>query len=101
MMRMGQNLSNEVIWKFEITPAVAREGSISLPRGAQILSVGTQGDSVCLWARVNKHERRASQRRVAVVATGDVVPENVDLLGRVDVFPEGLVFHVFIGEEDA
>nr|DAQ92116.1 MAG TPA: hypothetical protein [Caudoviricetes sp.] len=61
---------NNVIYKYQIenTP----EQSIMLPKGAKILSVGTQnGRDVSMWAAVNPNNE-LEERRLIVIETGVV-----------------------------
>jgi len=35
------------VWKFVLQPGI----SLSMPKGAEILSVASQGNDICLWAK--------------------------------------------------
>jgi len=83
----------QAIWKFEL-PNDERV-MITMPGGAEVLHVGAQGDSICLWARVDL-DVELEQRRFHVISTGH---EHEDLpevyLGTVLLFNGRLVLHVF------
>lgn len=59
----------DVIWKFKLSP----DPFVMLPKGAQLLSAGTQGDDLVLWARCDPTAKREA-RFVCVVPTGAPVP---------------------------
>lgn len=87
------------VWKFELPP---KDTSIVLmPSGAKILSVGFQGEALCVWALVyprNPKEPRAfSIRGTGHLTDGlNVLP----FIGTV-FHPLGLVFHVWDGDPSA
>jgi len=51
------------------------ENSIKMPRGAMLLRVGGQGESVCLWALVDT-ENRAELRHLRAFRTGQELPDD-------------------------
>ena len=52
------------------------EGSpISMPVGAEIVSVGDQGPNLCIWAKVNSIGTATEKRDFKLLATGE------DLMG--------------------
>lgn len=59
---------NHRIFKYEL-PRASRF-SLTMPRGAQILSVGVQSSTSCLWALVDEQER-PEERIFRIVATGE------------------------------
>jgi hypothetical protein len=81
------------IWKFEIPNSPCPY--VTMPRGAQVLSVNQQNGRICVWALVNsKQESELAEFRI--YATG----ENVEMTGACDfvgtvMMPSGLVWHVF------
>ncbi len=86
------------IWKY--TLAVQDEQTISLPSGAQVLSVQTQGGVVCLWAMVDPAMPKV-ERMVYVRGTGHPISMEigpVDFVGTVQLFAGDLVWHVFVSK---
>lgn len=84
--------SNASIWKFVLAP----QCSLSMPVGAQVLSVREQGDSICLWALVDP-SAPLEMRRFIVFGTGHPLPadEPLTYLGTAHLEQGKLVFHVF------
>ena len=80
------------IWKFVLQPEV----SLSMPTGAEILSVATQGNDICLWARVNPDADREDRTFIGI-GTGHDIPNNMNLqfIGTVLLSGGTLVFHIF------
>lgn len=78
----------------------ALEGShptiLIMPAGAEIIHVGVQRQSLCMWARVET-EAQPEQRIFAVIGTGHAapLPEEGRHVGSVLMFDESLVLHVF------
>ncbi len=54
------------------------EQTLSMPRGAEILAVKNQHESVCVWALVDDKQPR-QDRRFRIIGTGRDIP--VDLKG--------------------
>lgn len=86
------------IHKYVVTPPRFGFTTITMPRHAEPLSVGIQGDHIVLWANVDTEEPMV-EHRICVFATGERLalehlraPER--FLGTVQ-FPGPLVFHVF------
>ena len=80
------------VWKFAIGDP---ESPISLPRGAEILSVAVQRGVVCLWALVDPEQPR-EDRHLVVAGTGQDVPdERGRFLGTVLLADGDLVFHIW------
>lgn len=79
---------SRVVHKYVLAPYERPE----LPDGAELLHVGMQDGKACLWARVDPAAPLAT-RDIAIVATGEVCPEDAVYVGT--IFPEGLVLHVF------
>jgi hypothetical protein len=58
-----------------------------------------QGDTPCLWAKVNTNEPMIF-RKLRMAGTGHVLDKNYPYVGTFQISGSGLVFHVFdIGEE--
>lgn len=82
------------VWKFPLS--VADDQPVSMPRGAQILSVQMQGAQLCMWALVDP-EAPKEVRRFRIVGTGhqfDEAPAHVHR-GTFQMHGGALVFHVF------
>lgn len=83
------------IWKFEF--AVSDEVQVSMPRGAEILSVGRQKPNhVCVWALVDTEANR-EQRRFFLRGTGHPATGVCAAAFLGTVFDGALVWHVFNG----
>jgi hypothetical protein len=80
------------IWKypFEVTDNV----SISMPGGAQILTVQAQNDTPCVWALVDP-EAPKQTHHFRVYGTGHPIDEPGQYLGTFQLYGGSLVFHVF------
>lgn len=88
------------VWKYELEPQITLE----IPGGATILSVGAQGESICLWAQVDT-DAPAEKRHFRVVATGEPLGEAFrasKFIGTVQMnmaySGSNLVMHVFEAE---
>jgi len=88
------------IYKYGLSCHSNQPADVMLPKGAQVLSVGTQGDKVYLWAAVKVPSIRSQIdleiRRFNVYATGEPIldtdgPEN--FIGRVTQGP--YEWHIF------
>lgn len=92
----------KTIHKFIIEPGGTR--NISMPAGAEVLSVHVQRGEVCMWALVDT-EARMVNRKFGVFGTGHTVdpcpqgdhlgPNRWHFLGTVLLENDSLVFHVF------
>ena len=90
-----------VIYKYTVRVpfAFVGESSMEMPKGAEILSVGVQGNDIVVWARVDD-EAEHVHRVVRVLGTGWhhlQTPEVSKYIGTVQFVEEGqpLVFHLF------
>lgn len=83
------------IWKYPLR--VKDTQLVAMPKGARILSVGVQTDTICLWAMVDDREGETVYRRILIVGTGNPVFEAEDgkFIGTVQLYGGRLVFHVF------
>lgn len=95
-------MMNRVVWKFILNWPGAHHPM--MPAGADLLSVGFQGDDLVLWALVDP-DAIAYPRPLAVLATGLPFPVEGRPLKHVGTavhgatgggaFPNGTVWHVF------
>jgi hypothetical protein len=87
-----------IIFKYKINPpsSVGLPVRIKMPCGAQILSVGAQGNDIFVWALVDRSGPE-EHRNLLVCPTGQALPTRSigKLLGRVDLLELGLIFHIF------
>lgn len=80
------------VWKYVIQP----ESEIEMPVDSQVLSVGTQGDDICIWAKVDPLAPK-THRNFVVFGTGHQIPDYLKLsfIGTAFLHCGQLVFHVF------
>jgi hypothetical protein len=89
----------EVIWKFSLQ--IADRQTVTMPVGAEILSVQDQAGGLQLWAVVVPEEERREKRVIEIVGMGnpmaDVLAEGLSRvhLATVQVRGGALVWHVF------
>jgi hypothetical protein len=60
---------SETVWKYEFTSGPGLIHRFSMPEGAEPLSVGMQGDLLCMWARV-KPDAAEYHRGFIAIGTG-------------------------------
>ena len=84
----------KTIWKFELTPN--RIQSVSLPFGAQILTVQTKSDNApLLWALVDP-DMPNQERYLGVYTTNTAVPDDPGrYIGTFLIYEGSLEFHLF------
>lgn len=88
----------KTIWKFELSQAGGWAlNNIRMPKSAQIIDVGMQGRSLCLWAIVEPHVSPVN-REISVYGTGHQLGDDVEYIGTVHDGP--FVWHVFDGGEN-
>lgn len=81
----------KVVFKYALTGV---ETSISLPPGAEVIHVGAQRDSVCLWVLQEPQAPQTVDRKFFIVGTGHhEVAQGMRHVGSV-VLP-AYVWHVF------
>lgn len=86
-----------VVWKYTLMGMV---NAVEMPAGAELLTVGKQGEMPQLWALVDPNAPRV-KRMVAVYGTGieiDLV-QTGPLKYVTTFFTEPFVWHVFDGGE--
>ena len=88
---------NKTIWKFEVK--VDNKQTLSLPKGAEILTIQTQGNNPFLWVLVNALEEETEERVFETFGTGHDVYCDMGIerkyIGTYQMMGGGLVFHVF------
>ena len=87
---------NKTIWKFEL--GVTDKQIVTLPIGAEILSVQTQNETPCLWALVNP-KSETEERVFEMFGTGHPVYCDMGIdrkfIGTFQMRNGRLVFHLF------
>lgn len=88
----------KTIWKYSLT--VGRRQEVSMPRGAEILTVKcqkiSQADSIEVWALVDSEKRQDEKHVFSVYGTGhEVSSEKHAYLDTVVCLDGDLVWHVF------
>lgn len=78
------------VWKYKLDPIT----ELKMPKGAEVLTINTQGTDIFLWAKVDP-EADDEVRLFRGFATGDGIPDKLNLNYIATVFPGRLVFHVF------
>lgn len=88
-----------VVWKFELRPWSI---FLDMPKDAVVISAGVQGNDVVAWALCDPNAPKVS-RLVAAHPTGIPMPRAMTSARFVATvqMPDGLVFHVFDGGEEA
>lgn len=87
-------MNHKTIWKYSIATTDYQE--LTLPNGANILTVQVQGGIPCLWALVDPEEQN-SRVKIRIFGTGHVIEDQDELkyIGTYQLNGGGLVFHVF------
>lgn len=81
------------IWKWTLSPTDVQE--VSIPKGAQLLSVQMQGNMPQLWALCDE-QAPTEQRRFAIYGTGNPMPDEPgDYIDTFQMHGGALVFHAF------
>lgn len=84
------------VWKFTLDELNADgEVAVAMPMGAEVLTAREQGDTLCVWARVNPNETRIVKRMFTICGTGHPSPFS-DYVGTGMLFGGTLVLHVFV-----
>lgn len=79
------------IWKQQL--AIVDLQTLTMPKGAKLLSVGNQKGNLCLWYSVDT-DMPNEDRVIEIVGTGNSVePRSRDFIGTAVIDP--FVWHVF------
>ena len=88
--------TNNTIWKFGFSPS--NEISITMPKGAEILTLQTVGNNPFIWAFVNS-EAENEKRHFKMYGTGHIIQikENTmeRYIGTYQLYEGTLVFHLW------
>jgi hypothetical protein len=88
------------IWKYPLE--ISDVQSVSLPLGAEVLTVQTQGGNACIWALVDPKETRKEIRKVRIFGTGHNIEGDAgQYVGTFQIANGRLVFHVFVGRRQS
>jgi len=80
------------IYKYPLTDIQ----SVVLPKGAQVLKVGMQGDQMMIWAMVDENPAEFIERKFEVLGTGDSFDYDKKNYRYIDsIFDRPFVWHVF------
>lgn len=85
-----KSIKMHTIFKYKIGPVT----EIELPKNAEILTVGSQGSDIFLWAKVDPQAEKETRRFVGF-GTGHDIPDQLQLAFIGTVFFGELVFHIF------
>lgn len=87
----------KTIWKFPLTAQTYQ--SIEMPIGASILTAQLQGETLCIWALVDKDLTSAQieKRHFLIFGTGHDIMHGYDLkyISTFQLHGGALVFHLF------
>ncbi len=91
---MGKNIIYKYPLPIDVMPT-AKEFSIKMPLGAEVLMVDSQGNKGFLWARV-EIENREEERQFCIYATGEEFDSRARAyIGTVFTATGSRVWHVF------
>jgi len=83
----------KTIYKYPLTSCTGIGAyTISIPKKSRLLCVGTQHDTITIWAEVDTDEIVVT-RKFKILGTGWELPENLIYLGT--VFIGACVWHVY------
>lgn len=87
---------NKTIWKYQLD--TTDKQTITMPFGAEILSVQMQGLNPCMWVLVNP-SKELEDRYIEIYGTGHIIGCDMGIdrayIGTYQVSGNQLVFHVF------
>lgn len=80
------------VWKFILQPEI----TVEIPVGTELLSVASQGNEICLWAKVNPSAIK-ERRSFVGFGTGHEIPDQLSLkyIGTAQLNGGSMVSHVF------
>ena len=85
------------IWKFPLQ--IVSKQKLTMPQGAQILSLQTKGDLPHIWALVAENAQSES-RTFVIRCTGQLITHCGHFVGTFQTTSPAEVFHVFEQETD-
>lgn len=91
---LNNNIMEQRIWKYQLE--ITDDQVISMPTGAEILTVQMQNGKPCLWALVDPNEETKTYRLIQIYGTGNPIPDgNRRYISTIQIFNGDLIFHVF------
>jgi len=81
-----------MIWKFPLT--LTNRQIVRMPKGARVLTVMFQQETVCLWARVAP-DAEPTDRTFWIFGTGHAMPRQLPLVYVGSVQQPPYVWHVY------
>lgn len=86
---------NNTIHKFILQNQ--HEQIVAMPVGARIISVAKQRELICVWAEVDKDEKRNKAVTFFIVGTGyEFPPAGAQFVGTVLLYGGDFVWHVYV-----
>lgn len=84
----------KTVYKYILEPD--DEVRISMPAFAEVLTVGAQGENICVWALVDP-KIPSLKKTFRIAGTGHPITDDEKwrFLGTVFLYSETLVFHIF------
>jgi hypothetical protein len=74
-------------------PLISQDCTLTLPAGAEILTVKLQNEKPTLWAVVNPNTSEVEERHICIIGTGWQVEDNMEYI---TTYLDGyFVWHVF------
>lgn len=89
-------MNEQVVYKYPLNPMQTRQ-TITLPVGAQILSVQLQNLGMMLWALVDPESKKTEERSICIYGTGHAIYHDVRHISTLLINDGTLVLHVFEG----
>jgi len=89
-------MRQRVIYKYTLHLADGDEHRIDMPKDAQILHIGVQGNDICIWAVVNPMPEVYNRRTFFIVGTGTPFSHDYVLTPFIGTVQMGAyVWHIF------
>lgn len=83
----------KTIYKYPLK--VEDEQTVAFPMGATVLSAAFQGETLYMWALIDKDEECSESQKIFIYGTGhEIIEGNSRFIST--VFIGSLVFHVFV-----
>jgi len=84
----------KTIYKYAIKPEELTQ--LNLPMGAEILTVQSQKNNVCLWALIDTDMDEPEARTIEIIATGNqIIDSGRKYISTFQLYDGDLVFHAF------
>ena len=82
---------------FKYPLKLQREQVVILPKDADILSVQTQHQNICVWAMIDPNVEKVESKTIETFGTGDFIPEGERrYISTIQLNNGELVYHVFV-----